>query len=125
MTNKQSIAYIDDEDINLLVFSMLFKNDFKVHTFNSAKEALSFLFENSVDLVLTDQSMPEMLGSQFLEKYSETVPDNRSKTAIVSGFHQNAEISESLEKSFADEFFPKPWEYDTLVIKLKELLGES
>jgi hypothetical protein len=43
----------------------------------------------------------------------------------MSDFHQNEEISESLEKSFADKFFPKPWEYDALVIKLKELLGES
>jgi DNA-binding NtrC family response regulator len=78
MTKKQSILYLDDDDINLLVFSLMFEKDFKVQTFSSVNQVLSFLFGNSVDLVLTDQRMTEILGSQFLEKFAEERPDKRS-----------------------------------------------
>lgn len=118
---QYKILYVDDEEINLRLFKSTFRRDFEIFIANSAKEGLEILNKNKIDVVLTDQRMPEMTGVEFLEKVNEkyeTIPPNR---LIVSGYSSNKDIEKAFKQYRLFKFIPKPWNYD----KLKSIIIES
>ena len=69
MDKLGKILIVDDEAMVTKTLSMLlglegFSN---VASFNSAKEALNYLEDNEVDLIISDYIMPQMNGIDFLE----------------------------------------------------------
>ena len=113
---KPSVIYIDDEEINLFIFKEMFRNDFEIYTTTSAEEALVYLGDNRVDLVVTDQIMPIMTGVEFLEKLKELIPEGNThpKKIMVSGYTKEGEVTRALENNLMDKFVKKPWVYEDL-----------
>jgi DNA-binding NtrC family response regulator len=75
MTKKKySILYIDDEESNLRIFKNTFRRDFNIFTANSAQNALEMLKEVNVDVLITDQRMPGMSGTELLKEVKNAVP---------------------------------------------------
>ena len=66
-----------DDDANLIeaLKRQLHKEFYRVATAESGEEALGVLKDTSVDVVVSDQSMPGMLGTQFLWEVRKTYPD--------------------------------------------------
>ena len=66
--NNGKIVVVDDEKMVTSAFKTLFKVEgySDVHLFNSPKEAIEFLNENTPDLIISDFIMPEMNGLEFL-----------------------------------------------------------
>ena len=61
-----TILCVDDEDVPLFLRKrVLEKSGYEVITANSARQALLTLESNKVDVVLSDQLMPEMTGTQL------------------------------------------------------------
>ena len=56
------LLYVDDEENNLTVFESAFEDDYEVYTATSAREAIKILKAHRIDLVITDQRMPQMTG---------------------------------------------------------------
>jgi len=69
--NQHTLLCIDDEP-NILnaLKRLLRKENFKLLTANSGKDGLKILSENDVHVVVSDQRMPEMNGTEFLKKVS-------------------------------------------------------
>jgi CheY-like chemotaxis protein len=63
----KKILYVDDEEVNLLVFESLFRRDFNIICTFNAPDALKQLESTEVDAVISDQRMPIMTGVEFLE----------------------------------------------------------
>ena len=60
--SKPAVIYLDDEEINLLLFKEMFKKDFEVFTTTYPEEALEYLKSHDVEYVFTDQRMqPEII----------------------------------------------------------------
>jgi len=115
------MIYLDDEEINLLFFGEMFKEDFEIFTTSSPKEAIQYLEDNPVDFVLTDQLMPEMTGVEFLEELKSQNVASASKKVMVSGYAKAGEVKKAIEEQLIDEFVSKPWDYDSLVSVIKKL----
>ena len=66
---KYTILCVDDE-ANVLhsLKRLLRKENYRMLTASSGKEGLDLLSENEVHLILSDQRMPEMDGTEFLAK---------------------------------------------------------
>lgn len=112
--HKLTLIYLDDEEINLIMFNEMFKKDFNIFTTTSPDEALTFLKENKVDLIVTDQLMPIMTGVEFLREIKQLFPETHAKRIMISGYTREGEIEEALEDELLDEFVSKPWKYDEL-----------
>ena len=103
---KKTILYVDDEAVNLAGFKALLRRDFIVHAAYSAKEGLEILKVNKVDIIVSDQSMPEMTGVEFLEIAAKEYPDTRR--IILSGYAELKEIEDAKERGDVHKFLSKP-----------------
>jgi DNA-binding NtrC family response regulator len=111
---KRAILYVDDEEINLRVFKNSFRRDFNVFVANSASEGLSILEENSIDVVITDQRMPDVTGVEFLKEIHHRFPDIPPNRLIVSGFAKDEDIQTAFNEYKLFSFISKPWDADSL-----------
>ena len=72
MKTKAKILYVDDESGNIRVFRSIFKRFYTVLTAESAKEGIEILRNQSdIQLIITDQRMPEMTGVEMLKAINE------------------------------------------------------
>lgn len=108
------ILYVDDEEMNLLLFKLNFKKFFKVKTCGSGPEALDLLNEGlKPDIVVSDMKMPGMTGIEFLEKARELLKD--TPFYILTGFEILSEIEKALNEGLIKDYLRKPYDRDKLI----------
>lgn len=81
------VILVDDHQLFLEGLKATLNNDIiidVVNTFNKAENALTFLKQESVDLVITDISMPEINGIEFIKKLKKF--DTHIKILAISMF---------------------------------------
>ena len=83
--SKPRMLVVDDEPDNLDLLYRTFRRDFKVLKAASGGEALELLSqEGEVAVIISDQRMPEMKGTEFLSKTVPQFPD--TVRIILTGF---------------------------------------
>ena len=115
---KHNIIYIDDETENLRAFKSVFRRDYNIFTTASPSEGIDFLRKNKVDLIITDQRMPEMTGTEFLEKVYKFMPGKPPCRMIYSGYSKTQEIEQAKEKEWMSTFISKPCDPEDLKVKI-------
>lgn len=118
-----TILCVDDE-INILhsVKRLLRKENYQILTASSATEALKILETNPVHLLLADQRMPGMNGTELLAVVKERYPD--AIRIILSGYTDVDSITESINKGHVYKFFLKPWEDQNLKLEIQKALDQ-
>lgn len=103
-----TILCVDDEKSILNALKRLLRREgYQLLFANSGKEGLEILQEHKVHLVISDQRMPEMSGTEFLEIVKEKYPD--VLRIILTGYSDIDSITESINKGNIYKFFFKPW----------------
>ncbi len=75
MSTQRTVVIVDDEPLLVRVLSEVFRcSGCDVLGFTDPREALTFLQNNAVALVLCDQRMPGMTGLELLEQLERDVP---------------------------------------------------
>ena len=104
------ILVVDDNEMNLKVFSGLLKNHgMQIDTAMSGKECLARIEKNAYHMIFMDHLMPEMDGVETLRQIRE-LKTNRSKDAVIIILTANAVSGARemfLEEGFAD-YLSKP-----------------
>jgi CheY-like chemotaxis protein len=99
--DKAAILCVDDEEIpRTLRKLVLQKQGYEVVAVASGKEALAILATRHFDLVLTDQMMPGMLGTELTRQIKLATP--AVPVVIISGVNELPP-----DASFADRFISK------------------
>ena len=109
---KYSLLYVDDEATNLRVFKANFRKFFNVHTTTNPIEAIDILKEEEIQIIVTDQRMPEMTGTQFLEKILPEYPDVIK--IILTGFTDIEAIKDGINRCGIFKYITKPWNFDEM-----------
>jgi CheY-like chemotaxis protein len=113
------ILCVDDEDIPRTLREMvLVKQGYTVLSADSAAEALELLDRHHVDLVLTDQMMPGVLGTELARKLRISRPS--LPIIIVSGVNEIPE-----DAAFADRFVSKVEGPEALFRSIAEVLAHQ
>lgn len=110
--NKINVLYVDDETGNLSAFKASFRRAFNVFTAESAEEGIKILNENDVEIVLTDQRMPEMTGVEFLKSIIKTHPN--PIRILVTGYTDIKAIKDAINEGQIYKYVEKPWDNDYL-----------
>ena len=109
---KFSLLYVDDEATNLRVFKANFRKFFNVYTSTNPIEAIDILNEEDIQVIVTDQRMPEMTGTQFLEKILPDHPDVIK--IILTGFTDIEAIKDGINRCGIFKYITKPWNFDEM-----------
>lgn len=101
------VLIVDDSSFSRTLLSNIVKKvgHQVVGSVGSGMEALDFLANNSVDIVVTDIVMPEMTGIELTSKISKKYSDIH--TIVVSSLSQEHVILEAIGAGAMD-FIPKP-----------------
>lgn len=122
MTTK--ILVVDDEQdmLTLLKRSLEPELDCEVETAASGESALKKFSRNHFDIVLADIKMPGMNGLELLELIRR---DKQDQTVIMMTAFGHIDMAVKAMKSGAYDFITKPFEHDTLVVRLEKALERS
>jgi response regulator RpfG family c-di-GMP phosphodiesterase len=105
---------VDDEEYVLTSLERAFRNHpFKVMTALSGKEALEIMEKEPVRVIISDQRMPGMTGTELLTKVRERWP--RVVRIILSGFAEVADLIKAINEGEVYRFIKKPW--DNVVLR--------
>jgi EAL domain-containing protein (putative c-di-GMP-specific phosphodiesterase class I)/CheY-like chemotaxis protein len=103
----RTLLLIDDEPHVLSSLQRLLRQDgYRVLTASGAAEAFELLARHQVQLVLCDQRMEEMSGTELLDKVKDMYPD--TFRIILSGYTDLATIMESINRGSLYRFWTKP-----------------
>ena len=120
--NKELILVVDDEKQQRNIASkMLLILGYQVETASSGEEAIDFVRNQSMDLVILDMIMdPGINGRQTYEHISKIRPGQ--KAIIASGFSENEEVRKA-QKLGAGGFIRKPYTLEQIGIAVKKALN--
>lgn len=110
--NKINVLYVDDEVNNLTAFKASFRRNYNIITAKSAEEGMKILDENEIEVILTDQRMPEMTGVEFLQSIIEKHPN--PMRILVTGYSDIDAVIDAVNKGQIYKYISKPWENDYL-----------
>jgi len=113
---KISILYVDDEENNLFSFKATFRIKYQVYTAISGDEALKILDTKPVQIIITDQRMPEMTGVEFLEKVLVKYPD--PMRILLTGYADMGAVVDAVNKGKIFHYLAKPWNEEELDITI-------
>ena len=117
---QPSILYLDDEDANLRIFKINFKRYYRVFTAINVMEAREILANNSINLIITDQKMPEMTGTEFLKSILPDYPD--IIRIVLTGFSDIQDIVQAVNECSIHQYLTKPYENGEMKIALDKAL---
>jgi DNA-binding NtrC family response regulator len=109
---KLSILYFDDEPICLEVFREMFGDDHEIRTAETLEDARRALVEDSFDVVISDQCMPEITGIDFLREIAREHP--HTYRVMMTGNTCVGEVLEEFTTGVIKFFVPKPWSDATM-----------
>ncbi|WYM00800.1 MAG: response regulator [Gloeotrichia echinulata CP02] len=106
---KLKILVVDDEPDNLDLLYRTFRRDFQVLKADSGINALEMLAaEGEVAVIISDQRMPEMKGTEFLSKTVPQFPD--TVRIILTGFTDIEDLVEAINAGQVYKYITKPWD---------------
>ncbi|MCP4456563.1 MAG: response regulator [Cytophagales bacterium] len=121
---KRTILYVDDEDVNLFLFQHTMDAHFNIITAESGADGLEILASNDeIVAVVSDMSMPEMNGVEFITTAKSKLPD--LYYVILTGYSFNQEIKDAVESGLVSGFFTKPYDVDELQVAINKLVKEA
>lgn len=121
--NRYTVLFVDDEiNIQRSIKRLLRKEDYEVITVSNGFEALEIIRSQKIHLVISDFRMPEMTGTQLLQKIKEL--DSSTIRVILSGYANAGVVVEAINKGEIYRFLTKPWDDEQLKIAVRQCLEQ-
>lgn len=113
-TNDQrpTVLFIDDEYNNCLTFRATFRQEFNVLLAGGLEEGLAHLEKNEVHVVICDQRMPGVMGSEILRQIRECYPQVRRM--LITAYADLQALVDALNEAGICHYINKPWEEDAV-----------
>lgn len=112
-----TILVVDDEPQGLESLRRILDDEFDVKTAVNVQEAEKILHEEWVQIVLSDQRMPEMTGVEFLKKVRDQWPD--VVRMLISGYTDSDDIISAINEAGIYQYVTKPWHPESLTLTLQ------
>jgi FixJ family two-component response regulator len=110
---RQRLLCVDDEDNILAALRRVFADEhYDVVFAKSGAEGLALLEREPVGVVLSDQRMPGMSGTEFLRQVRARWPE--TMRIILSGFAELSVVVAAINDGEINKFIGKPWDDDAL-----------
>ncbi|MCC6073194.1 EAL domain-containing protein [Massilia sp. GCM10020059] len=108
-TEHPTLLIVDDDINALAALHRLFRRDnYKILTAVSPAEGFDLLAQHQVQVIVCDQRMPFMSGTEFLSRVKEMYPD--TVRIILAGETGLQAVLDSINSGAIYRFYTKPWD---------------
>jgi ActR/RegA family two-component response regulator len=115
----RTLLLLDDEENVLRALLRVFRREgYRILTASRVQEAFELLATNEVQVILSDQRMSDMSGTEFLGRVKELYPD--TVRMVLSGYTDLATVTDAINRGAIYRFLTKPWEDDELRAHIRE-----
>lgn len=116
---SRTLLLVDDEENVLRALQRVFRRDgYRVLSASRVQEAFELLASNEVQVIVSDQRMNDVSGTEFLGRVKELYP--RTVRLILSGYTDLATVTEAINKGAIYRFLTKPWDEEDLRHHIRE-----
>lgn len=115
---KINILYVDDEENNLISFKATFRIKYNVFIAISAEEAMKILDTKPIEIIITDQRMPNITGIEFLEKVIKKSID--PMRILITGYADMNAVIDAINKGKIFHYLSKPWNEEELDMVIRK-----
>lgn len=116
---SRTLLLVDDEENVIRALQRVFRRDgYRVLTASRVQEAFELLASNDVQVIVSDQRMNDVSGTEFLGRVKELYP--RTVRLILSGYTDLATVTEAINKGAIYRFLTKPWDEEDLRHHIRE-----
>ncbi|MEE9461972.1 MAG: hybrid sensor histidine kinase/response regulator [Bacteroidales bacterium] len=115
-----NVLYVDDLQTNLILFQATFEHDYNIILADSAAKALEILKEQEIQVLVTDQRMPDMTGTELLEIVSRDYPEVRR--FLLTAFTDFETVVEAVNKGHIHGYINKPLQAEEVRISINNSL---
>ncbi|TFW26507.1 EAL domain-containing protein, partial [Massilia arenosa] len=117
--DKPTLLIVDDDSFMLDVLSdFLAQDGYRILTAHSAAEGFDLLARHHVQVILCDQCMPMMSGTEFMERAKTLAP--HTFRIMLSAYADLAPIISAINQGAIDRFYTKPWKGAALRENIRE-----
>ncbi|WP_246751347.1 response regulator, partial [Vibrio cholerae] len=109
---KLNVLLLDDENDILKALNRVLRMDYNVVTFDNGADALEYLQENPIHIIISDMRMPEMDGADFLAKAREMQPD--TVRLLLTGYADIQSTVRAVNAGGIHTYISKPWDNENL-----------
>lgn len=121
--SRHTLFFVDDEILILKALQRLFRrHNYEIRVASNGHEGIKMLeeCETPVSMIISDQRMPGMTGTEFLERSKKLYPD--AIRFLLTGYSDMNAVVDSVNKGEIHRYIKKPWNDDELVVQVEESL---
>ncbi len=119
-----TVLLVDDEPHVLTGLTrVLHKESYQILTANSAEEAAGLLEDNNIDLIVSDEEMPGMSGTEFLARVAQGYPEIMG--IVLTGHPSLPAALRAINEGKVYQFFTKPCNEIDLAITIRRALEQK
>ncbi|MES2877222.1 MAG: EAL domain-containing protein [Pseudomonadota bacterium] len=114
-----TLLLVDDEASILSSLTRLLRHEnYHILTASSGEEALALLAQHPVGVILTDQRMPGMNGTELLARARKMHP--KAIRMVLSGYTGLDSLTDAINRGEIYKFLTKPWDDNNLLVEVRE-----
>ena len=121
MSIDAGILVVDDEPNTLTLIRQLFRREFPVHTAGGGEEALRILGSERIGVVVADQRMPGMSGTELLSRVMARHPE--VVRIILTAYADIDTLMEAINAGHVYQYVTKPWDNRDLVMIVRSAMA--
>jgi diguanylate cyclase (GGDEF)-like protein/PAS domain S-box-containing protein len=116
---ERTLLLLDDEENIIRSLTRLLRRDgYKIISATSAREAFELLGRHHVQVVISDQRMPDISGTEFLSQVRGLYPD--TVRLVLSGYTDLRTVTDAINRGAIYKFLTKPWDDEELRKEIRE-----
>ncbi|MGV8981887.1 ATP-binding protein [Clostridium sp.] len=123
MDAKGNLLIVDDEIEVLNTLKRVFYKDYEVHITQSPKEAFSVMEKFNIGVILCDQQMPEMKGTEFFTIVKDLYPN--TVRILITGYSELSDVIMSINEGHIFRYLTKPWKLFDLKSSVNEAFKKN
>lgn len=127
---QRRLLLVDDEPNIVAALKRLLRGErYQIYSAHSGQEGLDLLAQHAIDVIVSDQRMPGMLGVDFLRKSKQLYPD--TIRIMLSGYTELQSVTDAVNEGAIYKFLTKPWEDELLrkqiadAFRVKEIADDN
>ena len=123
MDDKKNLLIIDDEIEILNTLKRIFYKEYNVHITQNTKDAFEIMKKVNIGVILCDQQMPKMKGTDFFIIVKDMYPS--TIRILFTGYSDLSDAIKSINEGQIFRYLTKPWNLYELKSSVKEAFDKN